>query len=448
MSRSDVIPDGIQWHEGMLLAPQHFQLAALRSEQLVHYHAAVTAPFHWGVVRLGIDQGLLVDGTLRINELEAVMPDRLVVTKAAGEGPDLELQLTPHTDAIRQSPATVHLAVPALRLGSQVATGQLARYESIDGAEVVDTNTGDNPVPVPRLRPRLQLLLMDDPPEKYVTFPLAQVTFRDEKFALTKFVAPTIVVSLGTPLDQLATRLAKRVREKALFLSDRVRSSSATMKRPIVLQMQAAVHSLAAPLPYLEAVLNTRRAHPFDLYLALCQVVGHVASLTRGLVPPNLGAYNHNDLGATFERLNRFINQTLDGIQETYYPVPFELGDQGFTLKLEREWVGDRLIVGALRPTGMTEADVLNWLEDSLIGSATKMVSIHDRRIRGAARRPLDVSAESDLVPSQGMVVFSVTRDPEFIEPDQPLVIWHPTPAGRERRPEEIVLYVETKSSG
>ena len=446
MSRSDVIPDGIQWHEGMLLSPQHFQLAALRSEQLVHYHAAATAPFHWGVVRLSIDQGLLVDGTLRINDLEAVMPDRLVVVKVAGEGPDLEIQLTAHIDAIRQSPLTVHLAVPALRLGGQVATGQPARYESIDGPEVVDTNTGDNPVPVPRLRPRLQLLLMEEPPEKYVSFPLARVTFRDEKFVLTKFVAPTLVVSLGTPLDQVVTRLAKRVREKALFLSDRVRSSSATMKRPIVLQMQAAVHSLAAPLPYLEAVLNTRRAHPFDLYLALCQVVGHLASLTRGLVPPNLGAYTHNDLGATFERLNRFINQTLDGIQETYYPVPFELGEKGFTLKLEREWVGDRLIVGALRPMGMTEADVLNWLEDSLIGSANKMASIHDRRIRGASRRQLDVSAETDLVPSQGMVVFSVVRDPEFIEPDQPLVIWHPTPAGRERRPEEIVLYVETKS--
>lgn len=42
------IPSPIQWHEGMMLAPQHFQQAASRTEELLHYHLMSANPFHWG----------------------------------------------------------------------------------------------------------------------------------------------------------------------------------------------------------------------------------------------------------------------------------------------------------------------------------------------------------------------------------------------------------------
>src|SRR5436190_1813629 len=43
------VPGAIQWHEGMLLAPQHFQWLSLRQETLLQYHASAISPFHWGV---------------------------------------------------------------------------------------------------------------------------------------------------------------------------------------------------------------------------------------------------------------------------------------------------------------------------------------------------------------------------------------------------------------
>src|SRR6185503_10016287 len=77
------VPPPIQWHEGMLLAPQHFQQLSLRHELLVHYHAAQVSPFHWGVRYLEIDPVPLTDGILRVLDLEAVMPDGLAVSHAA-----------------------------------------------------------------------------------------------------------------------------------------------------------------------------------------------------------------------------------------------------------------------------------------------------------------------------------------------------------------------------
>ena len=89
MSTAHDLPEAIQWSEGMLLRPHHFQQATLRQESLLYYHAALIAPFHWGVRHLKIDEVLLVDGGFRVLELEAVMPDGLVVSHPAAEGADL-----------------------------------------------------------------------------------------------------------------------------------------------------------------------------------------------------------------------------------------------------------------------------------------------------------------------------------------------------------------------
>jgi len=148
------VPDAVQWHEGMLLAPQHFQLAATRSEELLHYHVRSASPFHWGIRRLRLDTVLLTGGTLRVTELEAVMPDGLLVVHGPGRETPLEADLTLYAEEARRGPLTVHLAVPARRREDEPFAGSLARHESYEGREVADENTGEGAVPVPRLRPR------------------------------------------------------------------------------------------------------------------------------------------------------------------------------------------------------------------------------------------------------------------------------------------------------
>ena len=106
------IPQAIQWHEGMLLAPQHFQQSNLRSEELLSYHMASTAPFYWGIRRLKIDPVLLVGGVLRVLDLEAVMPDGLIVVHEHEQDGPLEIDISGCVEEIRLAPLTIHLAVP------------------------------------------------------------------------------------------------------------------------------------------------------------------------------------------------------------------------------------------------------------------------------------------------------------------------------------------------
>src|SRR5438552_2652770 len=180
MAGAHELPEAIQWHEGMLLSPQHFQQLSLRQEELMAYHLRMVSPFHWGVTHLKHDSVLLVSGTYRITELEGIVPDGLVISRSGQEGDPLEVDLTPFADEMKQRPLTINLVVASRKLGEPPIKGDLARYVSLEGPPVVDENTGESELRIPRLRPRLGLLAGDTIPKKYSGFPIAQITLKDE----------------------------------------------------------------------------------------------------------------------------------------------------------------------------------------------------------------------------------------------------------------------------
>lgn len=433
------VPPAVQWHEGMLLAPQHFQMSALRSDSLLHYHSSTISPFHWGLTHLDVDRVLLVDGVFRVLELEAVMPDGLLVHWTAGSGPDLQLDLASHAATLAERPGRVQLAVVARARGISLDE----RYDTHDETAVADDVSGGLEIDMAVLQPRLQLILGEDVPAKFVSFPLAEIAFRNDVFTLTRYQPPWLRVAPGNALHEMCSAIATRLREKAYFLADQVRSPSTSARAAQLLETKALVHSLVGELPPFEAILRTGVAHPFPLYLALCSLLGHVAGLGRSLVPPPLDAYDHNDLFATFEQVQSSIGKALDeGIHEAYTAYPFVQSDDEFHLPFDADWASRSLILGLRAPSGASDADMAVWLAASVVGGRAKIVSLRDRRIMGLRRKQLD--ADVDLVPSRGVSLYSIAADPELLAPGEDLVIVNPDQAAR--RPQEIVLYVRNRN--
>lgn len=438
------VPDAIQWHEGMLLAPQHFQQQSRRQEALLHYHASLASPYHWGVRHLKIDPVLLVDGVLRVLELEAVMPDGLIVSHHPDDGQVLSVDLGAQADRIKRGPAPVHLAVLAHsgRAGrSSASDAEGGRFESLDGDPVADENTGDGEVRVPRLRPRLRLMVTDDPPPKYVTLPLAELTYANESFALTPFVPPTLRVAGGSALGELCSGIATRLREKAVFLSEQVREPSSAVRVAQLLETRALVHGLVAALPPFEALLRSGTAHPFTLYLALCSLVGHLASVGRSLVPPALEPYDHGNPRESFEEARAFIEQALrEGVSESYTAYPFYLAEESFYLKFDPRWTSRSLILGVRGRSGAQEREVEAWVEGAVIASKSKMPELEQKRVLGLRRRRIE--ADADLVPARGVLLYSLGVDPELAIAEELLEVKNPDDPGGRLRPVELVLYV------
>src|SRR5215213_11718293 len=124
------IPDAIQWHEGLLLTPQHLQQMSSRHEALVQYGNLLVSPFCWGVRRFRHHAISLPSGKLKVLELEAVMPDGLVVVHGlheSGRDDVLEVDLSAQAESIGTRGVLVQLAVAARQNGN--SNGDSVRYE-------------------------------------------------------------------------------------------------------------------------------------------------------------------------------------------------------------------------------------------------------------------------------------------------------------------------------
>ncbi len=444
MKEAELIPEAIQWYEGMLLAPQHFQQLAVRSEELLHYHILLSAPFHWGIKNLKIDQVLLIDGIFRILKLEAVMPDGLIVTHYHDNESMLEIDLNEHIEALKKKPVLIHIVVPALKPGMAFMKGSLPRYDSVEGRPVPDENTGDSELSIARLKPRISLLLTDNPSQKFCSFPIAQIAYKNESFTMTDFIPPALNISIKSPIWDICTKIAGKIREKAVFLSEKISSPASPVKGTKALETKLLIWHLTCGLPHFEAVINTGVSHPYAIYLSLCSLVGNIAGLGAGTVPPVLKAYDHNNLRESFRQAEDFIFRMIEkGILESHTPVSFELSDGIFTLKLKKSWITPRIIIGAQQRPGASPADMEAWMEEALIGSEPVIESLREKRILGAKRKRID--SDGELVPTGGIMLFSVEADSAFIHEDEVLSVLNASDPLAKRGPIEIILYIKNK---
>lgn len=444
------IPDAIQWHEGLLLTPQHFQQLSSRHEALVQYSTSVVAPCCWGVRHFTHNAISLTVGKLSVVELEAVMPDGLVVSyssDSASAADPLEIDLTRYAEQMTDQPVTVYLAVAAKQTGS--SNGDIQRYVPFKGGLVVDEVAGGKPREIYRLRPRLSLLITESLPSKYVGFPLAKVALKDSSFALDDdFIPPVLGVPVhspaGGPVNVAAQRLAdmcsetaQRVRKRAMYLADEERSGVRDGTARGDSATRSLMLSLVGGLPQLEAVLKVGVAHPFTVYLALCAMAGQVAVLGTEMIPPSFDPYNHDDLFTSFKAVLDFINRTLEqGVPLSYKSYPFRYYEGAFELHFEGAWMDKRLAIGMKGPRGMSEPELISWGENCLIGSQSRIESMREKRITGAGRKHAD--RVGDIVPGNRVTLFSLNADPAFIEAEEVLQI-----VNREGlRPAEIVLHV------
>lgn len=433
-------PLPIQWHEGMLLSPHHFQQQDLRWDALLLHQSAHLSPFPWGVLELSFDDAALKDGILRVLTLSGLFPDGLAVDFSASEDPELAVPLAPYLERLSAEPLPVHLAICGVRPGQNLLKGELARYDSVEIGGAVDVNTGDGELAIPRLRPRLQLRLEDDPPAKYVSFPLARITYQNGQFTFADYVPPCLRVAPGSRLGSLCLDLASRLREKAVYLAEQMRAPSAAERPPQTLERRLQVHALSAALPPLEALLATGRAHPFSLYLALCGVLGQVAVLGNQPVPPRLAAYNHNDPLRAFAEVRRIVfNAAEEGVHETFSAYPFHYESDRFGLVFDPAWAGRPLVLGVRARPGTTEKESIDWMEGALIGSQSRLAGLRKNRVRGADRRRID--SAGDLVPGRDVTLWTLAADGENVVPSDLLEVRNLDDGGR-NRPVEIVLYL------
>ncbi len=434
----------IQWYEGMLLSPQHFQQLDMRWQQILSHHISHLSPYHWGILSLKFDPVTLPTGILRVLELKALMPDGLLVEFIAKpDGPQLELDLTSNKELLHhpKSPhsGTIHFCVPDYTLGSSPVVGDWPRYDSIEGAEIADDNVHDNVIQIPRLLPKLSLHIGEVPPSRFVSFPIAHISILEDTYVLSSFMPACFYVSQLSSLGEKVGQLMRKFREKAAYLSEKWQTLIGT---PLLSESSAQLRPLVQCLPLMEPLILSGKAHPSQIHGALCQVAGLLSALRLGQIPPLFQPYNHNDILGSTNPLIEWCNTILDSLEKAYSLILFTQRDQAFSVMLQEEIFTKKLLIGIKAPSGMSENELEDWMKDAIIVSESLLESVRVRRITGAPRKMITESELYDLMPGRGVLIFKLKTDNAFLKAGERLVVFNPadTPA---KRPSEILLYLK-----
>lgn len=433
------ISDPVQWHEGMLLTPQHFQQSDLRWQQLARYYLSVGCPFYWGIVHMEIDKVLLVGGLFRVMNLEAVLPDgtRIHVTPSD----ELQADLTGSVDKIARTPLTVYLALPAHQDSEPNTSGDFPRFRSVMGPPILDLNTGVGEVLIPRLRPQAQLVLGDTLPPRYVGIPLARVYFEEDAYALSPFLGPQLSVNLDQDLGQMVAQLARRTREKLAYLGDKMQGSAMANRKENATEAEGIFRSLASGLLAVEALLAPQVTHPYTLYVGLCAMASHLSTVRFGQVPPVFDAYNHNDPLYSYGQVLEFANRMIDLVRETYAKLYFQREGRVFKIQLDPQWTNQEYIIGLRPQLGMGESELAAWMDSAVIATESFARSAADSRVLGAKRQVIEGVESMGLMASKGTLLYAVPVDPQFMQGGEELQVFNASDA-ESSRPQELILYV------
>lgn len=406
MINTDILPEAVQWSEGMLLSPQHFQQNDIHAQAMLHQRLFGLCPHAWGVRHLQLDAARLADGFINVTECDAVMPDGLpLVFRAAGATHGLSLDLAAKCTADGRS-VRVCLALPPRVRAADVPASSIRRYESVHGKETPDEVTGIGDVVVDRQRARIELFVQAEVPAGYVALPLLEVA-RDPQgaIALGSFHPPMFRLGASAFLGARGLQQQFAALRDSMWTKLRELVASGCDDAPEAVAMmgvEARMHlrvarEVAACLPLIDTVLVDPLCAPVQAWHAMAQIVGRMAALGGNPRPLAMEPYRHADCHPQFQAALDFVAAKLALINTDWDSMAFaRVSDGMFARRLPEN--SPRSVYVELRAReGQTGRELQSWLREARIASDELLPMLRQRRLLGSASRTLTSREVAEL---------------------------------------------------
>jgi type VI secretion system protein ImpJ len=424
----------IQWHEGMLLSPHHFQQSDNHIQHLFSLFGSSVSAFFYGVRDIKVDTSSLGSGVVRILKVNGIFQDGYCFDFDAIHDHPLEKNLSEYF-VVNFSAVKIFLAIPARRIGENELSGDIARYYS-DEIIVNDENTGEHSTNISILKPRLKLLLENEVDARYISFPVLEVEkSADGGIVCTKFIPPYIVIDEHSRIAEMCRDVAGIIRGKVAYFTDRKDNFACSVTDESMSNLRLLVQ---AALP-LEAMIKTNGIQPFEIYKLLLTSVAKIISINPTQLIPRIPPYNHNDLYVTFDGLLSYAKNILDTMKQQYSVVHFNKDEYMFKLQMKKEWLqNDEIAIGVQGALSSSDLDLMRWISGLQIASESMLQTIKDRRILGAERSIMERG--SYITQPNGMKIISIKTKSAYIKPMEKLCLVNPS---CKVIPEEVILYAD-----
>ena len=406
----------VLWSEGMFLRSQHFQQADRHLERIVRetMQAGLALPF--GFTELELDEGLLKTGVVALARCAGVFPDGTVFR--APETDDHPPPLEAPSD-LRD--AVIYLAIPLRRPGAidaslSAAADRPVRWvgQDVEAPDTLDETTARATITVGKLD--LRLLTERQELAGYASLPLAKVSERriDGSVVLDTSFIPTVLACDAAPrlrsfISEILGLLAHRGGAIAARLSGSGGKGTAEITDFLVLMLVNRYE------PILRHMASLPLVHPEELYRLFTGLAGELATFTESATnrPPDLPAYRHLHLQASFAPLMEFLREALSAVfEQTAIPIPLEM--RPFNIRVakisDRSLFTDCVFVLAAKSSIDAEKIRQNLPRRTTIGPVERIRDLVNLQLGGAPIRPLPT--EPRQIPFRaGMVYFEINTN-------------------------------------
>jgi type VI secretion system protein ImpJ len=400
----------VHWHEGLFLQPHHLQLQQhglaerVRAERRLGWH------FPYGVIESRLMPDELENGRIRFEKLRAVMPSGLeIVHPDDTELPALEIK----ADLARSAGSlTILLGVPlwmshranAFR-PDQVPDPRVKLLYRLREVSRPDENTGENAKPIQVRMINARLMFESEDRSDMEALPLLRIQraadrAQDVPQQDPRFVPPCLVLAASPTLRRLATELAAKLESTRDELAQKLAGGGLGTEDKLELKLRLiTLGHFAGSLPPL---VESPCATPFEVCLALRELLGELAALQPGTDDAKCVPYSHDNPLPCFEELDAKIRRLLLYKKANVIQVKFQdnakgrpqatLAEDHFT-RPTGYFLGIKTRLERMKLTGyVTDGAKFKFMPGSLEGSA-----VPGAQVREENYPPLELPAEPGL---------------------------------------------------
>jgi type VI secretion system protein ImpJ len=393
------------WSEGMFLRPHHLQTDRQWVQTTTAAGFDALRPFAWGFTELRIAPEPLEKLTLRLDGAIVRMRDGTWV-RVPDNTDVAPLNFEKALNEAEGGSLTVFLGIPR-RQEVRANSVALEQPELTDGNPRFephplmrrDENTGKNPQMVYVRRIRGRLFTPSEDMTEFETVPVCALRRSDRPGAVPELetlgAGPVLTIRAHAGLSSVITSLADQVEAKNEVLAREAREQRMMFTDGVAANSEhlLKVHVLNETRAHLRALLQAPVLHPYDVFVVLARLVGHLSVFHEELVPGALPVYDHDRPGPAFEALRRRIVVLLDAMRPmAYVERRFERkkddrGREGLAIELDRSWIDQNLemYVGLTAPE-MDTQELERFIRARLnmkLASPTRAPRIHNIAVQG-----------------------------------------------------------------
>lgn len=313
----------VLWGEGLFLRPQHFQQQDAYQASLARNALLTAQPFGWGVRALDVDLDALGTGSLRINQIDAILPDGEPFNAPGVDAlpPPIALDsLDASSDTIDVCLAIQHERSHGGNCSMPETPDANARFR-IESKSVPDLYTDAAEADIPFLVKSASLKSTGEPIDQFLTLPLLRLrkTSSNGFERDPSFLPPSLTLRSAPLLQQQLRRLIDALQAKvnALYGFHREPSKHVIEFRSGDIASFWLLHTVSSACATLTHLHQNLALHPERLYQEMLRLAGGLMTFSKSFSLADLPAYDHATPGPAFLKLDQILRELLETVIST-----------------------------------------------------------------------------------------------------------------------------------